>query len=96
MMRFEMSGEELRAAGARFGQAAEALGTLPLHSIEISDLGSERVESAVRLFRDEWNSYARRRALFATAVKAMLDSASADVARADELLAQRADRMATS
>ncbi len=94
--RFEISGEELRAAGARFEEVADVLAAQPLPSIDVGDLGSERVENAVRLFRDEWTSYARRRALLATVVAATLDSAATDVARADELLTERADRLATS
>jgi hypothetical protein len=96
MSGFEASGQGMSAAGQRFVQAAEALSSHPIHGLAVGDVGSAEVAGALRAFQSEWGAYLRARAKASTLAEATLTGAAQDVARADELMAQRAARLGRS
>lgn len=93
MSSFEASGQAMSAAGQRFVQAAESLSAHPIHSLAVGDVGSADIAAALRAFQSEWGAYLRLRADASRRAEATLTGAARDIARADELIAQRADRL---
>jgi hypothetical protein len=96
MSTFEVSGQELGAAGRRFAEVADQLAGIPIHDLMVGDVGSVEVADALRAFQASWSAYARRRSEATLAASGTLDGVANDVARADELIAQRAARLGRS
>ncbi|MBQ3360081.1 MAG: hypothetical protein IJG47_14445 [Microbacterium sp.] len=90
---FEADGDEMNAAARRFEEVADSLSALPIHDLVIGDVGSPQVADALRAFQSEWSAYVRRRTDVLLVAKGTLVGVANDVARADELIAQRADRL---
>jgi hypothetical protein len=96
MSTFEADGDEMNAAARRLEEVAGTLSALPVHDLVVGDVGSLQVADALRAFQSEWSAYARRRRDAILALRGTLVGAANDVARADELIAQRTERLGSS